>query len=148
MKSLQALAQSAYTSILGALGTGAPGGSPTGNNISQINAATIGPSAAPQWDSSPFVSKTGRVLVQGFMSLSGGTMAPGDQIIGALLQDGVAISAQAFVASEGGLAFFSAVQAVTVTPGVSHVYSITSTVGGGHTAEIVTGRANITVIDL
>jgi len=147
MNSLTALANRAFTSILGAIGSGAAGG-PSSNNLSQINAAPIGPSATPQWDSSPFTSRTGRVLVMGTMSLSGGTLADTDQVTGNLLQDGVGISAQTVTGASGAVADFASVMIVTVTPGVAHTFSVAASVGGGHTASIATGHANITCIDL
>ncbi len=152
-----ALALKSLVSVLGSLGSGASGGIES-NNLAQTNAAPIGPNASVHWDSSSFVSRTGRVLIIGSMALSknGGTLAAGDSTQFALVRDvaGVPITVGGpqraggvttggDVTSDSTLAFID-----TVIPGSTHTYSISAIISGGHTGGILTGEATIVVIDL
>lgn len=150
----QALANKSVTAVLGALGRGAGGGETT-NNLSQINAAPIGPAATNLWNSSPFVSATGRVLVVGYANANaaGGTLAAGDALVGNIVRDSatnISASCEVAAAAAGGVAQGTvfAWMIDTVTPGVSHVWGIQVAAGGGHTATIPISGANITVIDV
>jgi hypothetical protein len=152
MKSVTALANKAYTSILGALGRGASG-SPSGNNLSQTNAAPIGPGATVEWDSSAFVSGTGKVLVVGTISVAPGTLADGDAVTVQIFRDGTTpvggTSEVGAVTATGSVKAFGVATFIdTPAPGASHTYGVRASIGGGHTAQILTGDATIVVVDL
>jgi hypothetical protein len=158
MKSLHALANKAFTSVLGQLGAGASGGV-TNNELSQTNAAPIAPGVTARWDSSPFVPRTGRVEITGSMTLSknGGTLAAGDVVTFQLVRDSgggqVAVGSQSRVTVTAAGADAIASGALTwidalVTPGTTHTYGLLATIAGGHTGGILTNEAAITLSDV
>jgi hypothetical protein len=148
-----ALVRKSMLSVLGALGSGASGGV-VANNLAQTNAAPIAIGALVRWDSSPFVSRTGRVLVTGSMTFSkdGGTLVAGDAVQFAIARDDAtvvggtgragAVAIGADVGASGSLSFID-----SVTPGISHTYGIQAATAG-HTGGVLTGEASIVVIDV
>lgn len=152
MKPPAAVAKASYVSILGALGSGAAG-DVSHNTISQFNAAPIGPAATVEWDSSPFVSRTGRVLITGTISVSPGTLADGDPVLAQIFRDGTtAVSGTSEVAAGTAGASVKAFAVCTftdtVTPGSSHTWGIRASIGNAHTGQIVIGDATIVVTDI
>lgn len=153
MKSVTAIANKAYVSILGALGAGSAG-TPGENYLSQTNASGVVAGATAAWTSSPFVSVTGRVEISAEMTLSknSGTLAAGDVVIFTMLRDGTPIGGQSRdtartngsdVIADGDLVWVD-----TPVPGASHTYAIIATILGGHTAGILTHEATIVVQDI
>jgi hypothetical protein len=153
MKSVEALANKAYTSILGALGSGASG-SVSDNYLSQTNAAPVAPGTTATWGSSAFVSRTGRVEISAQMTLSknGGTLAAGDVVTFTLLRDATPIGGQsrdsALANGADAIANGNLVWVDTSVPGASHTYAIVATITGGHTGGILTHEATIVVQDI
>jgi hypothetical protein len=118
------------------------------NRLQQINAAPIGPALSVSWTSSPFTSKTGKVLVLASLSLQSGGGTPGDNMnvqlgkpgsIGALLLPTVGPAAGA---SAVGTQFF--VDSPVI--GVPTTYGIFVT--AAHNMTVATGNAIILVQDL
>jgi hypothetical protein len=158
MRSVDAFANKAITSTLGQLGAGASG-SVTNNELSQLNAAPVAPGVTARWDSSAFVTRTGRVEVTGSMTLSknGGTLAAGDVVTFQLVRDSgggqVPVGSQSRVAATAAGADAVAFGSLTwidagPAPGSSHTYGILATIAGGHTGGILTSEAAIVVADL
>ena len=153
MKSVQALANKCYTSILGALGAGSAG-TPGENFLSQTNAAPVAPGATATWSSSPFVSVTGRVEISAEMTLSknGGTLAAADVVTFTMLRDGTPIGGQsrdtARANGADAIANGDLIWVDTPVPGASHTYAIIATILGGHTGGILTHEATIVVQDI
>lgn len=158
MRPISSISKQAWVSILGALGRGASG-TPASNDLAQINTGgPIGPATSVHWDSSAFISNTGKVLVVGIATASkaGGTLAAGDLVTFELIRDfagtPVVISAAQRVGAVTTGADVTANCVCSfvdqVTPGVSHTYSIQAAVSGGHTAEFAMSEATILVIDI
>lgn len=153
MKPTAALSKASYVSILGALGQGAAGD--TTNVLAQVPAAPVAAGTSARWDSSAFVSKTGRVLiiVQMTLSKNSGTLAAGDVVAFDISKDGggfIGPDSRATAATNGSdvVAFGALSWIDTVTPGVSHTYGIVASITGGHTGGILTGEACVTLVDV
>jgi hypothetical protein len=153
MKSIQALANKAYTSILGALGSGASG-TPSNNEVSQLNAAPIAAGATVSWVASALVTRTGKVLVSVNMTASknGGTLAAGDVVTFQMTRNGAPIGAQARVTATTAGGDVVATAALTwvdalAVPGTSYAYGIIAT-PSAHTCGLLVGEAAATAIDI
>lgn len=141
--------------ILGALGNGASGG-PTNNSEVATNASPIAASATPTFISTGFTSKTGTVLVIAEMTVESGggaSLAAGDAVTFQVALDlGLSGVQQVGVAATGTGAVVSAHATVstilTVTPNTVHDIGIGASVGGGHTAQVATNMAGVTIVDL
>lgn len=97
-----------------------------GNNLSQLNAAPIGPALSVKWTSSTFTpsaSGSGKVLVLGFATINPGTNT--DQLIVQIIRD-AATGVGPFSTSTitGGQAFGVVCWIDQVTPGTPHTWSV------------------------
>jgi hypothetical protein len=154
MRSVTALANKAYTSILGSLGQGTSGSSP--NALSQLNAAGIGPSNTIAFDSSPFTCrKSGRVRIQVYATIQsgGGTLAPLDTISIVIRRDDTTVigggAATTVETSAAGLYYVSyAFDDVGVALGVPHVWGLFVTIGNAHTATLGAAAGAVLIEEL
>jgi hypothetical protein len=126
------------------------------NHTSQTNAGVVGPGLTFIFNSAPFTSRTGKVLVfgTGLITAVGGTLASGDTTTSEIMRDGAAIPGfpgpyGGGLAGAGLSASASAGGIVdSVAPGSTHVWGIQSSIGGGHTAGYQIGEALITIVEL
>lgn len=157
MRSMAALVNKAYLSILGSLGSGASG-TPVGHNDCETNGAPIGsPSATVDWTSSSFTSRTGKVLVIGIATFSkgSGNLADGDLVTFNLVRDiggtpvtvGGQVRVGAVTAGSDVCAYATYAFTDSVTPQTAHTWSIQAA-SGGHTGIFATAEATIIILDI
>lgn len=151
MKSVTALANKAYTSILGSLGAGAgPEGNP--NFLAQTNAAPLAAAQTNTWTSSAFVAKfTGKVLVIGEINVT--ASAVDDSVGYSLEEDGTPIAGPVQpsipVGHTNAQGYGIVAWIVSVAVGSSHTFAIAAANATvGHTVATATGGASIIVYEL
>lgn len=125
------------------------------NNDFEVNTGIIPASGTPTLSAVAFTSQTGRVRIDGAMSISaqGGSLAALDQLVMGILRGGSLVPGAGqeittVEASAAGTYFVSGFVIDTPPVGTPVIYSVRVSVGGGHTAGVNTGQAQILIQDL
>lgn len=137
-------------------------GSSPGDNVSQTNAAPIGPAIATSWNSTPFTpTKTGKVLV--VATITGNDATVSEAVLYRLLKNPTAATGANFAAlggaaigpagmqTDAGLAgdFGNTIAWIdSVTDGTAVSYGIAAQSSAAHNLTVPTGGAVITVTEI
>lgn len=134
--------------------TGATGAGATSHHAYSQNGSIIAASTTPTFTSASYTSATGNVEILASMTATGlgATLAAGDAVVFALLQDGSTLAGSASL-SVGAAGSSNADASATLhwvgAASGAHTYAIQATVlTGGHTATVQVGQAAISLIDL